>query len=122
MEIGKELRKFLRDLFGSRFSDHMETELLRLRQDFEFRIQEYKDIVADLRMEKTLLTAKVTMYEQNINQRVGIDPTRVRSEKPSFASFKNPPVMTTWQKEQADHNAQIEKELAEEAATAATKV
>ena len=118
VEIGKELRKLLRDLFGSRLSEHMEVELLRLRQDFDARIQDYKSVIADLRAEKALLQAKVGMYELNINQRVGIDPTRKRPEKPSFANFNSPPAMSSWQKEVAEHDAQIEKELAAEAAAA----
>jgi len=118
MEVGKEIRQFMHDLFGSKVLDILQLELLHLRQDFELRIQEHKELIAELRMEKAQLNAVVSMYQININQRVGIDPTRVRSEKPSFANFKNPPVMTSWQKEQAEHNAQIEKELAEEAAAA----
>jgi hypothetical protein len=58
------------------------------------------------------------MYELNINARVGIDPTRKRAEKPSFASFTSPPVKTSWQAEVEAHDLQIEKELAEEAAVA----
>jgi hypothetical protein len=122
MGVAESIRGFWDDLFYSALVQRLETDLMRAISDAQQLRQDKDSVIADLRMEKTLLTAKVTMYEQNINQRVGIDPTRVRSEKPSFASFKNPPVMTTWQKEQADHNAQIEKELAEEAATAATKV
>lgn len=122
MGVAESIRGFWDDLFYSALVQRLETDLMRAISDAQQLRQDRDSVIADLRMEKTLLTAKVTMYEQNINQRVGIDPTRVRSEKPSFASFKNPPVMTTWQKEQADHNAQIEKELAEEAATAATKV
>jgi hypothetical protein len=97
----------------------MEIELLRVRQDFEARIQEYKNIVAELRSEKAQLTATVALYQMNINQRVGIDPTRKRAEKPSFASFTSPKVKTAWQAEQEEHDARIEAELAEEAATAA---
>jgi len=122
MGVAESIRGFWDDLFYSALVQRLETDLMRAISDAQQLRQDKDSVIADLRMEKTLLTAKVTMYEQNINQRVGIDPTRVRSEKPSFASFKNPPVMTTWQKEQADHNAQIDKELAEEAATAATKV
>ena len=122
MGVAESIRGFWDDLFYSALVQRLETDLMRAISDAQQLRQDKDSVIADLRMEKTLLTAKVTMYEQNINQRVGIDPTRVRSEKPSFASFKNPPVMTTWQKEQADHNAQIEKELAEEAATAATQV
>jgi polyhydroxyalkanoate synthesis regulator protein len=121
MGVAESIRGFWDDLFYSALVQRLETDLMRAISDAQQLRQDKDSVIADLRMEKTLLTAKVTMYEQNINQRVGIDPARVRSEKPSFASFKNPPVMTTWQKEQADHNAQIEKELAEEASATAGK-
>jgi hypothetical protein len=118
MELGKEFRKFLRDMFGSRYTEHMEVELLRLRQDFDVRIQEYKNSVAELRAEKSLLNAKIIMYEQNINARVGIDPTRKKPEKPSFASFVSPQVKTSWQAQVEKHEEQIAKELEEEEAAA----
>lgn len=121
MSIGKNIRQFLRDMFGSRLSEHMEIELLRLRQDFDVRVQEYKNLVADLRAEKSLLNAKVQLYEMNVHARVGIDPTRVRPEKPNFANFTSPPVMTSWQKTVMEHEVQLEKEAREEAAQAAKK-
>ena len=121
MEIGKEIRKFLHDLLGSRYSEHMEIELLRLRQDFDVRIQEYKNSIADLRAEKSLLYAKCMLYETNINARVGIDPTRKNPEKPSFANFSSPPMVTSWQKQVAEHEAELAKELEEEAAATAAK-
>jgi hypothetical protein len=88
------------------------------------QIRQDKDaVIGDLRSEKAVLQAKVGMYELNINRRVGIDPTAKRSEKPSFASFQSPKVKTSWQAEQEEHEAQIEKELAEEreAAVSAAK-
>jgi hypothetical protein len=97
----------------------MQTEILRLQMENQQLRQDMNEVIADLRAEKALLQAKVGMYEQNINARVGIDPTRKRAEKPSFASFTSPKVKTAWQAEQEEHDARIEAELAEEAATAA---
>jgi hypothetical protein len=85
------------------------------RSDTQQLRQDKDAVIADLRAEKSLLQAKVMLYEQNINARVGIDPTRTRAEKPSFASFVSPPVKTSWQAEQDAHNARIAEELENEA-------
>ena len=116
MSLAKKIREFWDDLFYSALVSNLETQILFLREDMT-RIRQDKDgVIADLRAEKALLNAKVGMYELNINRRVGIDPTAKRPEKPSFASFQTPPVKTSWQAEVEAHDAQIEKELAEEAA------
>jgi hypothetical protein len=81
--------------------------------------QDKDQTIAELRSEKAQLAATVSLYQMNINARVGIDPTRKRAEKPSFASFVSPKVKTSWQAEQEEHEAQIEKELEEEATAAA---
>jgi hypothetical protein len=117
--IGKSIRQFLRDLLGSRLAEVMQTEILRLQMENQQLRQDKDQTIAELRSEKAQLTATVALYQMNINQRVGIDPTRKRAEKPSFTSFTSPKVKTAWQAEQEEHDARIEAELAEEAATAA---
>jgi len=124
MSIAERIRGFWDDLFYSSLVDRLEQDLVLLRADVQQLRQDKDAVIGDLRTEKALLQAKVGMYELNINQRVGIDPTRKRSEKPSFANFESPRVVTPWQAEVAAHDAQIEKELelerqAEEAAAAA---
>jgi hypothetical protein len=116
---GKSIRQFLRDLLGSRLAEVMQTEILRLQMENQQLRQDKDQTIAELRSEKAQLAAKVGMYELNINQRVGIDPTRKRAEKPSFASFTSPKVKTAWQAEQEEHDARIAKELMEEAEAAA---
>jgi hypothetical protein len=116
---GKSIRQFLRDLLGSRLAEVMQTEILRLQMENQQLRQDKDQTIAELRSEKAQLAATVSLYQMNINQRVGIDPTRKRAEKPSFASFESPRVKTSWQAEQEEHEAQIEKELEEEAAAAA---
>jgi hypothetical protein len=123
MSIAVKVREFWDELFYSALVDRLEIDLLTARSDIQQLRQDKDQVIAELRSEKALLNAKIGMYELNINQRVGIDPTRKRLEKPNFASFTSPPVMSTWQKEVAEHDAQIEKELAEErAAATAAKV
>lgn len=115
MGFAENVRTFWDDLFYSALVARLEVDLLQLRQDMQQVRQDKDSVIADLRAEKVLLQAKVQLYEQNINQRVGIDPTRKRAEKPSFAGFSSPPVKTAWQVEQEEHNARIAKELEEEA-------
>ena len=122
MSIAERIRGFWDDLFYSKLVDRLERDLLLLREDIQKVRQDKDATIAELRAEKSLLQAKVGMYELNINRRVGIDPTAKKAEKPSFANFISPPVKTSWQVEQEEHNARIERELAEEEAAVAAKV
>jgi len=119
MSVAAKLRGFWDDLFYSALVDRLETDLLLARSDAQQIRQDKDQTIAELRSEKAQLTATVALYQMNINQRVGIDPTRKRAEKPSFASFTSPKVKTAWQAEQEEHDARIAKELMEEAAEAA---
>jgi hypothetical protein len=121
VSAAESIRNFWDDLFYSSLVDRLEIDLLNARSDAQQLRQDKDGVIADLRAEKSLLQAKILLYEQNINARVGIDPTRKRVDKPSFASFVSPVVKTSWQAEQEAHEAQIEKELAEEEAAAAAK-
>jgi len=114
MRFTEKLRMCWDDLFYPPLVERLEEDLLRVRQDFEARIQEYQSIVAELRAEKALLFAKVAMYELAINRRVGIDPAAKTPEKPNFANFNSPPAMSRWQMEVQAHDAQNAKEIAEE--------
>jgi hypothetical protein len=118
VSIAASIRGFWDDLFYSALVDRLENDLLLLREDMA-RLRSDKDAtIAELRSEKSLLSAKIGVYELNIHRRVGIDPTAKKPEKPSFASFQSPAVKTSWQAEVEEHEAQIEKELAEEEAQA----
>ena|ERR1700675_112995 len=118
MRFTEALRMYWDDLFYPALVERLEEDLLRVRQDFETRIQEYQSIVAELRSEKAQLNVLVMTYQANINLRVGISPASKRLEQPHFADFSSPPPMTRWQQEQAKHDAQNAKELAEEALAA----
>jgi len=116
------LREAFRKLFGSSLIERLNTDLAYLRSDFEKRLQERDQTIAELRSEKAQLNAMVMVYQASINQRVGIDPTRKRVEKPSFASFTSPPVTTAWQREVQENDERIAKEIAEEEAAKVAKV
>jgi hypothetical protein len=122
MGFAAKIRDFWDDLFYSELVQRLEQDLILLRSDMQQLRQDKDSVIADLRAEKALIGAKNLLYEQNINARVGIDPTRKRAEKPSFASFTSPPVKTSWQVEVEAHDARIAQELAEEEAAAAAAV
>lgn len=115
MRFTEKLRMCWDDLFYPPLVERLEEDLLRVRQDFEARIQEYQSIVAELRAEKALLFAKIAMYELNINRRVGIDPAAKAPQMPNFKDFNSPPPMTRWQQEVRANDERNAKELAEEA-------
>lgn len=121
MGIAATIRTFWDDLFYSALVERLETDLLAARSDSQQLRQDKDAVIADLRSEKALLYAKITMYEMNINKRVGIDPTSKRAEKPSFASFAAPPVKSSWQVEVEQHDREMEAEREADAAAAAKK-
>ena len=120
--LGKELRGFFRDLLGSRITDHLETELLRMRQDFEQRLMEKDVIISGLREEKQLLMSKTTMYETTLlpyASRAGAEVVAYQKPtKPSFSFMDIPAPKSRWQQVQDEHEAQMAKEIAEESKAA----
>lgn len=64
--MGSVIRKFFRELFGSRLVETLELELLRLREDFERRLQDKDQVIADLRAEKALMLGRMSIYENTI--------------------------------------------------------
>jgi hypothetical protein len=124
---GSDIRKFFRDLFGSRLVERLEEDLMRLRADFENRLQDKEVVIANLREEKQQLLAKVALYEITIMPRSSIQGAEVvnyaKPTKPSFSKemFMSPPPMSAWQKVQAEHNAQMQREIEEEQKQQATE-
>lgn len=118
--VGQRIREFFQDLFGSRLVVRLEEDLLRLRQDFEERLQDKERVIAELRSEKAALTTKVAMYELTVfpmSSRAGADLVRsTRPAKPSFPSFdfSTPPLKTSWQVMQDEHDQRLAKEIKEE--------
>ena len=64
--MGSDIRRFLRELFGSRLVERLELQLLQLRQDFESRLQDREQIIADLRAEKAIMQGRMSLYENTI--------------------------------------------------------
>jgi hypothetical protein len=118
--LGKRIRQFFRDLFGSRVLVHLELEKIQLREDYEKRLQDKDVVIASLREEKALLMSKITVYEMTIMphaSRTGAEVVAYQKPtKPAFNFLEIPPEKTRWQKIQEEHDAQMIAELAAEAA------
>lgn len=148
MSVGKQIRSFFRELFGSRvvetlnaqiesmknetalrlaekdvLSARLEEDLLRLRGDFDARLKDRDDIIVDLRANIAALQGKVFLYETTImphSSRMGAEIVAGgKPRKPSFtADFTPPNVKTRWQAVQEEHEAQMEKERKQDEAKA----
>ena len=116
MRFAESIRTFWDDLFYSSLVQRLETDLLMARSDLQQLRQDKDQVIADLRLDKNIMSAKIAMYESNINLRVGISPASKRLELPHFPSFSSPPPKTRWQMEQDANDARNAKELAEEEA------
>jgi len=121
MRFAEKVRLFFEDLFHSSLIRRLEGDLAQLRMDMQTLRQEKDIVISELRSEKTFLNAKVSMYECNVNRRVGIDPSAKNPEKPSFANFNSPPMKSSWQLQVEEHDRKNAELDAAEAAAAAKK-
>jgi hypothetical protein len=112
VEIARTIRETLRELFGARLVAQLTMDLLNTRADAERMRSEYQGIIADLRADKAQLSARLAMHESKI----GLVPLDQKKVQPHFDFSNFPPVKTSWQQLQEENDAQIAKELAEEAA------
>jgi hypothetical protein len=122
--LAKRIREFFRDLLGSRITEHLEVELLRLRTDFEQRLQDKDQTIASLREEKSLLMSKITTYEMTIMpyaSRAGAEVVAYQKpKKPAFSFVDVPAPKSRWQKVQDDWEEQLSKDAEEEKQKVAT--
>lgn len=122
--LAKRFRQFFRDLLGSRITEHLEVELLRLRSDFEQRLQEKDNLIASLREEKSLLTSKITMYELTVMphaSRMGAEVVAYQKPtKPAFSFVDVPAPKSRWQQVQDNWEEQLSKDAEEEKQKVAT--
>lgn len=117
---GLTIRKFFRELLGSRLIERLEMDLATQRIDFERRLQDKDLQLAALREEKQHLVAKVNLYELSIMPRASIQGAEVvaysKPTKPNFSKemFLSPPAISSWQKVQMEHDAKMLAEIEEE--------
>lgn len=124
--LGLSIRQFFRDLFGSRFIEHLETSLIQLRQDFDQRIQDKDKEIAALKEEKALLTSKITIYEMTLMphaSRAGAEVVAYsKPKKPNFEFFDSIQTKSRWEQYQEDYYKSEEaREAAEKAEKAKNK-
>jgi hypothetical protein len=115
--MANKIRLFLRELFGSRLTERLEEDLLRQRQDFEARLQDKDQVIADLRVEKATLMGKIVLYERTL-LRVDVEKTGA-PKKPIFDfNFSSPRPVSRWEQVQAEHDKQLAEEAEREKASA----
>lgn len=94
---------------------------LRLRTDYDYRLQDKDAVIAELRSEKAQMQAKMTEYELTLMPRAskaGSDyvRTHVKPEKPNFGfDFSAPPPISKWQAMVDAHEAELAAEQVAEA-------
>ena len=113
--VGIRIRQFFRDLLGSRLTDHLETELLRIRNDYESRLLDKDRIISDLRSDLVALSGKIDRYELvllPLTSPVGDLFRPKRDVALKATTDKSAP--STWEEIQAEHYAQQAAEAAEE--------
>lgn len=122
--MANRIRMFLRELLGSRLVERLEEDLLRQRQDFEARLQDKDQVVADLRTEKATLLGKIIMYERTLlplASRAGSDIVNAgKPHRPNFGlDFSAPRAVSRWEQVQADHEKTLAAESDQETQAAA---
>ena len=114
MSFAEKVRKFFRDLFGSRLVLHLETELLSQQSSYETRLNERDQTISDLRSEVRELKSKQEQLE--------LDPSyfwylanRSQTRKPAPSAD---PILDTsvseWQRIQNQWYTEQETEAAKE--------
>lgn len=127
MNVAKNIRTFFRDLFGSRVAEYLEVDNLRIREDFERRLQDKDVIIAELRAERTMLQVKITTYENTLMplaSRAGAQIVAANVPKPDRPAFNSKEWIdmlpkSKWEVVQDEHEKRILAEEAVEKAAAA---
>jgi hypothetical protein len=61
--VAQKVRRFFRDLFGSRLVDALELRVLEVQQECERRVRDKDDLIFSLRSDLSALRAKMETYE-----------------------------------------------------------
>ena len=127
--MGSKIRQFFRDLLGSRVTASLELQLLQLRQDFESRLQDKDQIIAELRTERSIMQGRMLVYENTIMplaSRAGaqvVAATTPKALKPNFstADFMAQMPKSKWEVFQEEYYKKQEEEIAAEKAAEEAK-
>lgn len=114
---GQQIRQFFRDLLGSRLNAHLEEELLRLRSDYDTRLQERERTIAEQREELIQLRSKLDRWEMVLIPLSGKDGGLLtpRRQHPTFEPLLGADP-TSWEAIQADWEKRQRDEAAAELA------
>jgi len=116
VSIASSIRLFFDELFASRLTERLQEDLLQLRSDYDYRLQDKDAVIAELRSEKAQMQAKMTEYELTLmprSSKAGADyvRTHVKPEKPNFGfDFSAPPPISKWQAMVDAHEAEMAAE------------
>lgn len=110
MSVAESIRVFFRELFGSRMLEHVLQENATISAAYEVRINDLKQHLVDLKIEKQILQAKVAQLEQVVlpyASRAGADLTRLATPnepRPQFSGTFSDTPKTPWQIAQEEFN------------------
>ena len=123
--FGARIRQFLQELFGSRYTQHLEEEITRLRNDHD-RVLHDRDVqIASQREDIARLNSKIIVYENTVmahSSRMGAEVVSYQKPgpiKPNFSFTDLPPTKSKWEQFQDKYYAEEESAEKEKAATAA---
>jgi hypothetical protein len=109
---GQGIRRFFRELFGSRVTEQLENELMRARSDYDTRLHERDETIADQRARIALLEGKIDRYEMVL--------LPLSSPVGNFFNNKREPIsellpeksnVSSWQEYKMAYESEQEKEL-----------
>ena len=120
--FGARIRQFLQELFGSRYTQHLEDEITRIRNDHDRTLHDRDVQIASQREEIARLNSKIVTYENTVmprSSREGSEYIKAQKPKPAFPSafLDLPPTKSKWEQFQdnyykAEEAAEKEKEKA----------
>ena len=117
--MGSEIRKFFRELFGSRLIESLQEQLLQLRQDYDHRLLDKDQIIAELRVERAIMQGRMSIYENTIMpiaSRAGAqivaatNPTTPKKPNFDVSELMSQMPKSRWELEQEKFYAEREKE------------
>lgn len=113
LSFASRIRKFFDDLFYSSLVEQLRQDILYARADVERMRLDKDQVIGELRAEKAALLSRIAMYDA----KAGLRAPSETPKKPNFGvDFSIPPMETSWQRTEREHNERMAKELAEEAA------
>lgn len=115
---GAAIRRFFTELLGSRVAARAEDELLRLREDYESRLQEKDQLLAELRERIRQMEGKLAHWETIIIPLTSPAGNLLfpKPHPPTFDSIIDTP--ESWSAIQAREEALLQKQYDEEMASA----